>query len=180
MILGEGATELPAKAWGASFPEVDPGAFSRILEIRSGKVRWLQGGSPHGKAIAGIMKIRGTDFVMFQVADMPKAVRFYGETLGLPQEVDTESFAEFNCGNVTLSLLSGIEIPGGRAGGNIAFAVEDVQAAYEELKANGAALEGEPVDYGCCKAVTVQDPDGNVVILHRRADGTVGQESPEE
>ena len=124
------------------------------------------------------MKIRGTDFVMFQVTDMPKAVRFYGETLGLPQEVDTEDFAEFNCDNVTLSLIrTGEKL---ESVGHIALAVDDVQAAYVELKDKGARLEGEPVDYGCCKAVTVQDPDGNVVIIHRRADGTVGQESPDD
>jgi len=124
------------------------------------------------------MKIRGTDFVMFQVTDMPKAVRFYRDTLGLTQEVDTEDFAEFNCGNLTLSLLVHKDkLPGGNAVGHIALAVEDVQAAYVEMKEKGAHLEGEPVDYGCCQAVTVQDPDGNVVILHRRADGTFGQES---
>ena len=120
------------------------------------------------------MKIRGTDFVMFQITDMPKAVRFYGNTLGLEQEVDTEDFAEFNCGNVTLSLIKQDKSPG--VVGHIAFAVDDVQAAYVELKEKGAHLEGDPVDYGCCRAVTVQDPDGNVVIIHRRADGTVGQE----
>ena len=122
------------------------------------------------------MKIRGTDFVMFQIADMPEAVRFYRDTLGLTQEVDTEDFAEFNCGNVTLSLLRGDKLPGKNAVGHIALAVDDVQAAYVELKEKGARLEGEPVDYGCCKAVTAQDPDGNVVILHRRADGTFGQD----
>jgi len=119
------------------------------------------------------MNIRGTDFVMFQVTDMPKAVRFYGEILGLPQEVDTEDFAEFNGGNVTLSLIRAGEM---ETGGTIAFAVDDVEAAYAELKDKGAHLEGEPVDHGCCKAVTVQDPDGNVVIIHCRADGTVGQD----
>lgn len=121
------------------------------------------------------MKIRGTDFVMFQVTDMPRATQFYRETLGLTQEVDVEGFAEFDCGNVTLSLiLAGEKMV---SVGHIAFAVDDVQAAYVEMKEKGARLEGEPVDYGCCKAVTVQDPDGNVVILHRRADGTCGQET---
>ncbi len=119
------------------------------------------------------MKIRGTDFVMFQVTDMPKAVHFYGDILGLMQEVDTEEFVEFNCGNVTLSLIRTGEM---ESGGNIALAVDDVRAAYVELKDKGARVEGEPVDYGCCQAVTVQDPDGNVVMIHRRADGTVGQE----
>jgi len=127
------------------------------------------------------MKIRGTDFVMFQVTDLPKAARFYRETLGLTQEVYSDSedggWAEFNCGNVTLSLDPGVKIPGGMAGGRIALAVDDVQAAYVELKGKGARIDGEPVDYGCCQAVKVLDPDGNLVILHRRADGTLGQES---
>ena len=119
------------------------------------------------------MNIRGTDFVLFQVTDMPAAVRFYGEILGLPQEVDIDEFAEFNCGNVTLSLILAKEMT---TGGNIAFAVDDVHGAYQELKEKGAQVEGEPVDYGCCEAVTVKDPDGNVVIIHRRADGTCGEE----
>ena len=126
------------------------------------------------------MKIRGTDFVMFQVTDLPKAARFYRETLGLTQEVYSEEspgYAEFNCGNVTLSLYGGDEIPGGMAGGRIALAVDDVQAAYVELKGKGARIVGEPVDYGVCLAFRVLDPDGNTVILHRRADGTFGQES---
>lgn len=125
------------------------------------------------------MKIRGTDFVMFQVTDLPQAARFYRETLGLPQEVYSEEppWAEFNCGNVTLSLNGGVEIPAGTAGGRIALAVEDIQAAYAEMKSKGARLVGEPVDYGVCQAVQVQDPDGNIIILHRRADGTFGQES---
>ena len=119
------------------------------------------------------MKIRGTDFVMFQVTDMPEAARFYQGVLGLPLEVNTEDFVEFNCGNVTLSLIRAAKM---ETGGTIALAVDNVESAYQELKEKGARVEGEPVDYGCCQAVTVQDPDGNVVILHHRADGTCGQE----
>ncbi len=122
------------------------------------------------------MKIRGTDFVMFQVTDLARAARFYRETLGLKQEVYSEEgqWAEFNCGNVTLSLHGGVKMPEGTAGGRIALAVEDVQAAYAELKTKGASMLGEPIDYGVCRAVEVPDPDGNIVILHRRADGTFG------
>ncbi len=122
------------------------------------------------------MKIRGTDFVLFRVTDLARAARFYRETLGLRQEVYSEEsqWAEFNCGNVTLSLHGGVKIPDGLAGGRIALAVEDVHAAYAELKTKGARTVGEPVDYGVCRGVEVLDPDGNIVILHRRADGTFG------
>jgi len=122
------------------------------------------------------VKIRGTDFVMFQVSDLGRAAQFYGETLGLTQEVYSEEppWAEFNCGNVTLSLNGGGEIAIGTASGRIALAVEDVPAVYAELKTKGVCTVNEPVDYGVCQAVQVQDPDGNIVILHHRADGTFG------
>ena len=122
------------------------------------------------------MKVRGTDFVMFRVTDLARAARFYRETLGLKQEVYSEEsqWAEFDCGNVTLSLHGGIKLQDGAAGGRIALAVEDVQAAYAELKAKGVRMVGEPVDYGVCRVVEALDPDGNIVILHHRADGTYG------
>jgi len=88
------------------------------------------------------MKVRGTDFVMFQVTDLARAARFYRETLGLTQEVyDEESqWAEFDCGNVTLCLHGGIKLAGGTAGGRIALAVEDVEAACAELKSKGVRM----------------------------------------
>ena len=123
------------------------------------------------------MKIRGTDFVMYQVSDLGRAARFYRETLGLPQEVFSEEWqwAEFNCGNVTLALHGGVKLPEQIAGGRIALAVDDVFAAGAELKKRGARVLREPVDYGVCCAVEILDPDGNTVVLHRRADGTAGQ-----
>jgi catechol 2,3-dioxygenase-like lactoylglutathione lyase family enzyme len=122
------------------------------------------------------MKIRGTDFVMFRVSDLAAAARFYRDVLGLRQLMMSEQhhWAEFDCGNVTLSLLGGAATPGAPADGRIALAVEDVGAACEELKTTGVDVGGGPVDYGCCQAIEVTDPDGNTVVLHHRADGTFG------
>jgi len=126
------------------------------------------------------MKIRGTDFVMYPVSDLARAAKFYREVLGLPQEVYSEEWqwAEFNCGTLTLSLKGGEKLPEPVTGGRIALAVEDIHAAYEELKRQGVRIVKEPQDYGCCQAVEILDPDGNHVILHRRADGTFGQNAP--
>jgi len=123
------------------------------------------------------MKILGTDFVMYQVSNLAKAARFYRETLGLPQEIYNEEWhwAEFNCGNVTLALHETVDPPPKVGGAGVAFAVDDIHAAYEELKRAGARLAGEVTDYSVCCALELLDPDGNRVILHRRADGTVGQ-----
>jgi predicted enzyme related to lactoylglutathione lyase len=123
------------------------------------------------------MKIRGTDFVMYQVSDLARAAKFYRETLGLPQEVYSEEcqWAEFNCGNITLSLNGGVALPDVIAGGRIALAVDDVFAAGSMLKSQGVRFATEPTDYSVCHAATILDPDGNAIILHKRADGSFGQ-----
>lgn len=123
------------------------------------------------------MKIRGTDFIMFLVSDLSAAARFYRDDLGLAQEIYSEEgqWAEFDCGNVTLALKSGTAPSAITAGTRLALAVDDVSAAGAELAAKRARLAGPPQDYGVCQALEVFDPDGNVVILHHRADGTCGR-----
>jgi predicted enzyme related to lactoylglutathione lyase len=123
------------------------------------------------------MKIRGTDFVMYQVSAIAAAARFYREILGLQQEMYSEEWqwAEFNCGNVTLALKGGEKLPEVIPGGRIALAVEDVRAAYAELKGKSVRMTGEPAHYSVCQALEIFDPDGNTVILHQRADGTCGR-----
>jgi len=125
------------------------------------------------------VKIRGTDFVMFEVSDLAEAVRFYRDVLGLTQEIYSEQYqwAEFNCGNVTLTLKGGVPPTAIASGARIALAVADIQLTYEELKLKGVPLAGPPQDHGCCQHLEVHDPDGHVVILHHRADGTFGQPS---
>jgi len=125
------------------------------------------------------MKIRGIDFVMYQVSDLARSAKFYREILGLAQEMYSEEWqwAEFNCGNVTLSLHGGVKLPKKISGGRIALAVKDVRAAHEELKSKGVRVSKEPHDYSVCWAMEVLDPDGNTVMLHQRADRTFGQNS---
>jgi catechol 2,3-dioxygenase-like lactoylglutathione lyase family enzyme len=125
------------------------------------------------------MRIRGADFVMYQVSDLARAAAFYRETLGLPQESYSNEWqwAEFNCGNLTLSLHGGKNLPEHIVGGRIALAVDDVFAACAALKRQGVRFESEPTDYSVCHAAVILDPDGNAVILHKRADGSFGHNS---
>ncbi|MDI1335679.1 MAG: VOC family protein [Lacunisphaera sp.] len=124
------------------------------------------------------MKIRGTDFVLYHVSDLSRAVKFYRDVLGLKQEILSEEYqwAEFNCGNLTLALKGGAkagEIP---AGARLALAVGDITAAHAELQAKGVSMAAPPQSHGNCQHLEVSDPDGHVVILHRRDDGTCGQQ----
>jgi predicted enzyme related to lactoylglutathione lyase len=125
------------------------------------------------------MKITGTDFVMYLVSDVARAASFYRDVLGLRQTTYAEEWkwAEFDCGNVTLALKGGEKLPEVITGGRIALAVDDIHKAHAELKERGVRIVSEPRDYSVCWAMEVLDPDGNLVILHKRADGTVGPES---
>ena len=125
------------------------------------------------------MKIRGTDFVMYLVSDLARAASFYRDVLGLAQTGYSEEWkwAEFDCGNITLALKAGEKLPEVITGGRIALAVDDIHAAHEEMKKRGVRVVTEPHDYSVCWAMEILDPDGNLVILHKRADGTFGPES---
>lgn len=130
------------------------------------------------------MKIRGTDFVMFRVRNLMRAVNFYRDVLGLPLEVcsEEEHWAEFDCGNVTLALSAGELAAAGNTttgtGARIALAVEDIGAAYVEMMAKGVQVLHPPQDHGVCHSLEVLDPDGNEILLHCRADHTFGRPVP--
>jgi predicted enzyme related to lactoylglutathione lyase len=50
----------------------------------------------------------------------------------------------------------------------IALRVADVGAARAALEAQGVQFIGETVDTGVCHMSFCRDPEGNVLILHRR------------
>lgn len=118
------------------------------------------------------MKVEGTDFAVVFVTDYPRAVEFYGGTLGLEQSQEYGRIpgGEFETGNLTLQILDSAAV--GRefapSGSPIAFRVEDVAAARAELEGAGIEFLGETIDSGVCFQAHFKDPDGNVLTLHHR------------
>jgi catechol 2,3-dioxygenase-like lactoylglutathione lyase family enzyme len=116
------------------------------------------------------MQVETVDFVSLLTQDIPRAKRFYGETLGLPIETEGENDMEFTLGQVTLDVFNpasaGQEFAPSPAG--IAIRVPDVAAARAELEAKGVQFDGEIVDTGVCHFAFFKDPDGNRLMLHRR------------
>ncbi len=51
------------------------------------------------------MQVEHVDFVSFLTQDLPRAKRFYAETLGLEIETEGESDMELRCGQVTLDIF---------------------------------------------------------------------------
>jgi predicted enzyme related to lactoylglutathione lyase len=116
--------------------------------------------------------IRGVDFVGVPTHDLPALATFYGETLGLPRSVyrPDRAFAEFEAGNLTLSLYNpevmGFEYHANRNA--IALHVDDVAAARKILEDRGVEFDGEIFDTGVCHMALFADPEGNVLMLHNR------------
>lgn len=111
--------------------------------------------------------VERVDFVTVPTRDMARAQRFYGQVIGLPTRTDPR---ELETANVTLALWrpedEGVEFAPNTAG--IALRVGDVAEAREQLAAAGVEFMGETVDTGVCHMAFCHDPDGNVLILHRR------------
>ena len=115
-----------------------------------------------------MIDVERIDFVSVPTRDVARARRFYSEVLGL---VPSSSAAdEFEAANVTLALwqpeAEGVPFAPNTAG--VALRVPDVGAARERLAAEGVEFLGETVDTGVCHMGFFRDPDGNVLILHRR------------
>jgi catechol 2,3-dioxygenase-like lactoylglutathione lyase family enzyme len=113
------------------------------------------------------MRVEVVDFISVPTRDSDRAVAWYRDVLGLP--ISAYDHAEVETPNVTLSFWLPEEqgepfVPNENG---IALRVADVHAAVEEVRAAGGEVLGIE-DSGVCHLGFVKDPDGNVVILHRR------------
>jgi predicted enzyme related to lactoylglutathione lyase len=116
--------------------------------------------------------VTGVDFVPFSTQDLDKAMDFYGNALGLPRSVyvPERNYAEFETGNVTLSIIDGERMGIGHNVNRTAMAlhVDDVAAARAVLEERGVSFQGEILDTGVCHMAFFADPDGNALMLHHR------------
>jgi predicted enzyme related to lactoylglutathione lyase len=116
--------------------------------------------------------ITGVDFAMVPTQNWDVSIEFYGDTLGLRRSVyiPDRGFAEFETGNLTLSLIDtqrmGLEHHVSRNA--IALHVDDVAAARSTLEGRGVTFFGEVLDTGVCHMAFFADPEGNALMLHHR------------
>ncbi len=120
------------------------------------------------------------DFVAVPTRNRERAMKFYGETLGLEKNPNsTDRWIEFETGNVTLAIVVPEEIGVEFAPlpfGSLALRVPDLEAAKQRLQGAGVEFRDETFDSGVCNGAIFTDPDGNGLMLHHRyapyADGT--------
>ena len=114
-----------------------------------------------------MIEVERVDYIRVPVTDIEEATHFYGEVLGLPESEYSDG--EVETPNVTLGFwdpeADGEPFVPNEAG--IGLRVADVHAAVDDVRAAGADVIGIE-DSGVCQMGFVKDPDGNVLILHRR------------
>ena len=114
------------------------------------------------------MHVELVDFISVATRDTRRAVAWYRDVLGLPESEISEG--EVEAPNVTLAFWEpereNLPFVANEAG--VALRVPDVAAARAELEAKGVEFIAETWDSGVCHFAAFRDPDGNVLILHRR------------
>jgi catechol 2,3-dioxygenase-like lactoylglutathione lyase family enzyme len=128
-----------------------------------------------------LIDVERTDFATVVTENKDRALRFYGETLGLRRNENAhEDWPEFETGNLTLAVCHWEQL--GRSEftpsiSPIALRVPDVHEARRKLEDAGVEFLGETLDSGVCHLAVFSDPDGNRLIIHRRyapyTDGTL-------
>ena len=113
------------------------------------------------------MQVEEVDFVSVPTRDARRAVAWYRDALALPESEFSE--AEVEAPNLTLVFWEPEEqgVPFVANQNGIALRVADVHGAVEELRAAGGDVMGVE-DTGVCHMGFVKDPDGNVLVLHKR------------
>lgn len=109
------------------------------------------------------MRARRLETVVQFVSDPAEASAWYSRLLGFgptPYEGPYFKFDEH-----AYLVLAPSSAGTGRGGSGVWFEVEDVDAAYAELRGAGFTFNEPPFDIPPGRLVTLNDPDGNIVGL---------------
>ena len=108
--------------------------------------------------------------VAIRARDLPAAVAFYRDVLGLEYLFEAGTLAFLMCGDVRLMLAVPENESVDHESSTVYFRVDDLQAAYAELSERGVAFVDEPhliaemPDHELWM-VFFRDPDGNLMGL---------------
>ena len=119
-------------------------------------------------------------FTVYPVTDVDRARTFYEKVLGLRLGAngghEGKFWVEYDLpGGGCLAISNAMpDAPSAKAGGTVAFEVDDLDALVTHLKANDVPILAPDTIRGPhCRMVPCADPDGNSIILHQ-LDSSVG------
>jgi catechol 2,3-dioxygenase-like lactoylglutathione lyase family enzyme len=123
------------------------------------------------------VKLTAPDYVILIVENLDRALQFYTEVLGLRLGHRSGDYAQLDTGATRVALYTTsamaktlgmlLAAPAANAPGfEIGFKVDDVNAAFSELVARGAAPVVPPTDrFWGQRTAYVRDPDGHLIEL---------------
>ena len=112
------------------------------------------------------MSVTGITFTMYPVTDLPRAVEFYRDVLGLTKEgMDTDFWVEFGVGEGTFGIGNFEQVGKPGTAQSLAFEVSDM-TAFRKMLSERSIESTEPFETEVCWISMVRDPDGNQIWLH--------------
>jgi predicted enzyme related to lactoylglutathione lyase len=110
--------------------------------------------------------LKDVSLIVYTVADLTKAKRFFGELIGADPYVDSPMYVGYKSGEVEIGL-----VPGGdesEPGGLAYWTVSDIAASVKALVAAGGTVEKDITDvaYGLLVAA-IKEPNGSTVGLRQ-------------
>ncbi len=119
-----------------------------------------------------MIRLREIAFIAYPVTDVTRARTFYEGVLGLkpnaPLQSEQPNWIEYDIGPGTLGIGTSEQWLPSKDGASAALEVEDFQAAVAVLQQCQVPIVMGPLDFPSCQMITVRDPDGNKLTLHRR------------
>ncbi len=122
------------------------------------------------------IQLHKPNYVIIYVSDMERSVSFYRVVLGLPMKFTSPGWTEFDTGTTTIALHRALnekqsqEVQRSTPGlAQLGFIIDDLQAAYETLKAQDVqfSLPPQKQPSGITLAI-LHDPDGLGITLQQR------------
>ena len=109
----------------------------------------------------------GIATVWMPVEDMSRALRFYGETLGLPVKSKGDDWSELNANGVSIGLNAREATHGTGSGGAMLTLQPDITLYDEIVRLTDAGVEfiGEVSDHAWGRLATFKDSEGNELQL---------------
>ncbi len=113
------------------------------------------------------MPISTIAFTMYPVTDMPRAIAFYQDGLGLtPNGIASSYWMEFDVDGSTFGIGNFEQVGTPGTAQSLALEIADLPAYRTQLAGRGVEST-EPHELAACFISVVRDPDGNQVWLHQ-------------
>jgi predicted enzyme related to lactoylglutathione lyase len=117
------------------------------------------------------MPVSSVAFTMYPVTDVPRAVAFYRDVLGLEQSGDGQPFwVEFDIAGATFGVGNFEQVGKAGTAQSLSLEIDDLPAFRETLSGKGVE-SSEPFETKVCWISGISDPDGNRIWLHQAKKG---------